>query len=129
MSKRDNPNPNWLIQLIWFVVVGWWAGQLAIILAWAAMATIIGIPIGLVIINNLSRIIALRQPEHKLDNLRGQPQRQVNFIIRFVYFILIGWWASGIWIQLGYFLCITIIGMPIGFEMFDRAAGVMSLKR
>lgn len=129
MSNAKNPNPHWFIQLVWFILVGWWAGQVTVIIAWAAMATVIGIPIGLLLINNLSKIIALRQPEHRLDEIQGTPQRQVNFIIRILYFVLIGWWASGIWIQLGYFMCLTIIGMPIGFEMFDRAAGVMTLKR
>ena len=128
-EARKEHNPHWIVQLLWFAFVGWWAGQAWMVVAWILMATVIGLPLGLVMLNMLPRVIALRVPRHELDDLSGDPRPQRNFIIRALYFLLIGWWASFLWMELAYFLCLTIIGMPIGFRMFDRTANIMTLKR
>ncbi len=40
--------PNLLVRLIWWLFVGWWASGLAVIVAWAALISIIGIPLGVI---------------------------------------------------------------------------------
>ncbi len=48
MSKVEiqaQRNPGCLIQLLWFALVGWWAGQIWVAIAWALMLTVIGIPL------------------------------------------------------------------------------------
>jgi hypothetical protein len=49
------------------------------------------------------------------------PQRNgPGLLVRALYFILIGWWFSGIWAAVAWILCITIIGLPLGLYMLNR---------
>ncbi len=127
-------NPGCLIQLIWFAFVGWWLGQLWIGVAWLLIVTIVGIPFGVMMLNMVPQVIALRgQSGLVLKSADGRltvsDKPQHNILLRAIYFILIGWWLSGIWIEVAYFFCMTIIGLPLGFWMFDLAPGIVSLRR
>ena len=48
---------------------------------------------------------------------------------RALWFVCVGWWLGAIWMGTAYFLCLIIIGLPIGIMMFDRTGGVMTLLR
>lgn len=134
---QDKTDPGCLVQLLWFIFVGWWAGQLWIVAAWLLMLSVIGIPIGVKMMNKLPQIIALRGQSQQLTittvgqttiiSTSSAPQR--NIVLRAVYFLLIGWWLSGLWIEVAYLICLTIIGLPVGFWMFDRVPGIVSLRR
>lgn len=101
------------------------------------MVTILGIPLAIMMLNKLPQIIALREQSddlivQKLGDVTvvsqgEQPQR--NIILRALYFLLIGWWFSFIWMELAYLACVTLIGLPLGFWMFDRVPAILSLKR
>ena len=45
--------PNLLVRFIWWLLIGWWASGIAVTIAWIALITIIGIPLGIWIINRL----------------------------------------------------------------------------
>jgi uncharacterized membrane protein YccF (DUF307 family) len=130
---RQN-RPGCLIQLLWFVLVGWWLGQLWIAVAWFFAATIIGIPLAVVMFNKLPDIIALRGTDTFTVTYYGNRAvvtgtPQYPLIWRALYYILIGWWLTGLWVEFAYLLCLTVIGLPIGFWMFDRVPAVLSLRR
>ncbi|HEX2981181.1 MAG TPA: YccF domain-containing protein, partial [Anaerolineaceae bacterium] len=102
--------------------------------AWILMVTIIGIPLGVAMLNMLPKIIALRDPlDHSYVSTReGWRQTnvpQVNIFLRAIYFLLVGWWLSALWMEAAYAVSLTIIGLPIGFWMFDRVPGIVSLRR
>lgn len=52
-----------------------------------------------------------------------------NLLIRALYFVLIGWWFSALWIAAAWALHASIIGMLIGFWMFDRVPAIITLAR
>lgn len=135
---ETNRNPGCLLQLLWFAFIGVWLGQVWIVVAWVLMISIIGLPLGIAMLNMLPKVIALREPEHHVRVVRHTDGRmalvdasrpQINFLLRAVYFILIGWWFSALWMELAYLLTATIIGIPLGFWMFDRVPAVLTLRR
>nr|MBA2518775.1 YccF domain-containing protein [Chloroflexia bacterium] len=58
--------PNLILRVVWFIVVGWWLGGVLSAVAWFFNATIIGLPLGLWIINRLPTFITLRPQEQDL---------------------------------------------------------------
>lgn len=128
----ENRAPNLLIRLIYFILAGWWLGGVISGLAWLLNATIIGLPIGLWLINRLPTFITLRPQEQswRLERgvlRRGQPQ--YPFLLRAAYFLLAGWWLSGLWMALAYALLLTVILLPISFWMYGRIGAVTTLYR
>ena len=130
---RQN-RPGCLVQLLWFVLVGWWAGQLWAAVAWFLAATIIGIPLAVMMFNKLPDVIALRGTDAYAVTrygdravVRDVPQH--NILLRALWYALVGWWLAAAWIEVAYILCLSFIGLPIGFWMFDRVPAVLSLRR
>ena len=131
-------NPGCLVQLLWFLFVGWWAGEVWIVAAWLLMLTVVGIPLAVKMMNKVPQVIALRGETGSLTVTTagdgpvvavGTPVPQHNIVLRGIYFLLVGWWLSGIWMELAYAMCMTIIGLPVGFWMFDKVPGLVSLRR
>lgn len=126
--------PGCLIQILWFLLIGWWAGQLWIIVAWILAATIIGIPLAVKMFNMLPDVMALRGTNTYTVTYDGKrtivrDAQQLPLVIRAVWYVLIGWWLTGIWVEVAYVISLTIIGMPIGFWMFDKVPTLLSLRR
>ena len=124
--------PNLLLRVIWFILVGWWLTGILSAAAWALNATIIGLPLGLWIINRLGFVATLRPPGtlYWVDDGALRPAaRQRPFLLRALYFLLIGWWFSGLWMAVAYVLLVTIIGMPAAFWMYGRVGAVTTLYR
>jgi len=138
MVVETSKNPGCLLQLLWFALVGWWLGQLWIAVAWFLMITIIGIPFGVMMMNMLPKVIALREPSMQTVvasrgdgsmSTRPYDRPQVNLLVRALYFLLVGWWLSALWMEAAYAISLTIIGIPIGFWMFDQVPALVSLHR
>jgi uncharacterized membrane protein YccF (DUF307 family) len=124
--------PNILVRILWFLLIGWWLGGILSGVAWFLNATIIGLPIGLWIVNRLPTFITLRPQEKSWMVENGevrQTTRQRNFVVRALYFLLIGWWFSGVWMAVAYAALITIIGFPLAFWMYGRVGAVTTLYR
>jgi uncharacterized membrane protein YccF (DUF307 family) len=135
---QTQKGPGCLVQVLWFLFIGWWAGQLWIALAWLAMLTIIGIPLGVKMLNRIPKVIALRESEKAMTVTRvgdvtvvapGGEKPQRNLLLRALYFLFIGWWLSAIWMEIAYLACVTLIGIPLGFWMFDKVPALVSLRR
>jgi uncharacterized membrane protein YccF (DUF307 family) len=90
---------------------------------------IITIPVGIAILNNIPKIMALREPDKLVTPYGPVDTPQHNIILRALWFVLVGWWLSAIVMTVAYALCMTIIGLPIGFLMFDWVPGILTLRR
>ncbi len=49
-------------------------------------------------------------------------------LLRAIWFIFIGWWLSGLAITVAYLFCVTIIGLPVGFWIFNRLPLILTLR-
>jgi len=135
LQQRDGP--GCLTQALWFIFVGWWLGLIVISIAWLLNITIIGLPLGLALLNNIPRILTLQDPkrtlqivtEGEITRVLETDQPQMNFFLRAIYFVLIGWWWSGIWLVIAYILCATIILLPLGLSMFRLTPFMTTLRR
>ena len=129
--------PGCLVSGLWFIFFGWWIGGLATLFAWLLNITILGLPIGLFILNNIPFLLILQPPASETvttsspsgTTVREREMRQINWFLRTLYFIVIGWWWSLIWMILSYIVCLTIIGLPLGLLMFRLMPAMTTLKR
>ena len=91
-------------------------------------------PLAVMMLNRIPQVIALRgETELVVKSWGGHTvvseMPQYNILLRALYFILIGWWVSALWMELAYALCMSVIGLPLGFWMFDRVPAIVSLHR
>lgn len=56
-------------------------------------------------------------------------RNQRPWIVRAVYFLLIGWWFSAVWIVLAWVIAVTVIGLPAAQWMFLRVNAILTLQR
>jgi uncharacterized membrane protein YccF (DUF307 family) len=55
-------------------------------------------------------------------------RRSPNLLIRLLWFLFIGWWASFIVITLAALVNLTVIGIPLGFWLVNRVPQTATLK-
>jgi uncharacterized membrane protein YccF (DUF307 family) len=131
--------PGCLVQLLWYLFIGWWVTQIWVAVAWVLLVSILGIPLGIWMLHRVPLVLALRDPREvryrmiplgKSDWMYqevGAPQ--YPFLLRAVYFVFVGWWLSALWMTLASLVCATIIGLPVGIWMFDLVPMLVSLQR
>lgn len=96
------------MRALWFVVVGWWLTAIVSILAWFAMVTIIGLPLGIYLVNHVPTYLTLR-PRTKTTYWVADP-------------------AGGA-MTIGHLLIVLILTIPVGLWMYNRVPFVASLYR
>ncbi len=130
--RTSDPTLYLLIRALYFVFVGLWIGPLWVMIAWLFNLTLIGMPFGAWMLNRLPQIMTLRPrpPENPVRSPFYDSNRSdsvATLLVRTAYFLLIGWWASLLWLLLGWFFAATIIGLPLAFLMFERVGTVTTL--
>jgi uncharacterized membrane protein YccF (DUF307 family) len=128
--------PGYLVRALWFVLVGWWLTAIASSVAWLLTVTIIGLPLGIWLINRIPTMLTLRpRTSYRyvyVDSTgaawTGESKLpQTPWPIRGLWFIFVGWWASGFMMSVAWILCVLIITMPIGLWLYNRVPFVASL--
>lgn len=122
-----------VVTALWFLLVGWWLSALWIAVAWFFVVLIVTMPIGLIMINKLPLIVSL-QPETTAltataEGLRVTTLPQRNLLLRALYFLVIGWWLSLLWMEAAWLVAITLVGLPLAIWMFNRVPAVTTLRR
>src|SRR5262245_51910632 len=51
-----------------------------------------------------------------------------SFLVRVLWYIFIGCWLGFFWLNIGYFFCFTVIGLPLGLIMLNRLPWVLTLR-
>lgn len=129
--------PGCLVTLLWFVFIGSWASGLWIAVAWLLIILVITMPIGLTMLNMVPKIASLREPTTEFrvvtdggaTRIREVAIAQRPFWLRALYFVLVGWWFSGIWLSVAWLASITLILLPLAIWMYNRVPAVTTLKR
>ena len=133
-TGRRGTSPSLLVRAVYFLLVGWWATGIWLGVAWLLNLTIIGIPLGIKLINQVPLVLSLkRRPIAVTADATGRitessrPQR--SLLLRAVYFLFVGWWASGVWLGLAYLASLSIVGLPLAVWMYGKLPFVVSLYR
>ena len=138
MPYEVKQGPGLLVRALWFIFIGWWLTGIVSAIAWLSMITIIGLPLGIWLINRIPTVITLRprtrEVQRMIDsagfvNFVQVPVAQVSWVVRGVWFIFVGWWASAIVMFIGWLLIVLIITLPIGLMIYNRVPFVASLYR
>ncbi len=59
---------------------------------------------------------------------RNAPEGGPGVLVRALWFVFIGWWLSGVAVAVAYIACLTILGLPIGFWLFNRLPAILTLR-
>jgi uncharacterized membrane protein YccF (DUF307 family) len=130
--------PTLGVRALWFIFVGWWLTGIVSAVAWVAMVTLIGLPLGIWLINRIPTVLTLRPRTSYRYQYTDQLGRLVSFDapidqppwwIRGLWFVFVGWWASAIAMAIGWALVVLIITLPIGLWIYNRVPAVASLYR
>jgi uncharacterized membrane protein YccF (DUF307 family) len=131
---QSNTLLHWILRAAYFLLFGLWFSGIWAALAWLLCVTIIGLPLGLWMLNRMGQIATLAPVRQELVMTPGgyvlaRDAEQAPFLLRALYFLLIGWWFSALWLALAWALSASIIGLPIAFWMINRVPGVITLAR
>jgi len=120
-----------LLQIIYFLLIGWWVGLLGAAAGYVLCVSIVFLPFGLILLNRLPGLIFLNPPGEACSE--GLPHRhrveELPFLLRALWFILLGWELGFLAISVGYCFCLTIIGLPIGIWILNRVPLLLTLSR
>jgi uncharacterized membrane protein YccF (DUF307 family) len=56
------------------------------------------------------------------------PRQGPGFLVRAVWFVLIGWWLTAIVIVIAYVLALSVLGLPFAFYLFNRIPAFLTLR-
>lgn len=131
--------PGCLVRVLYFLFIGWWLGFLWVLAAWFLNITILGLPLGLAMINSIPQVMTLRpvrvqttvQVKDGAPVLRQSAIQQHPFLLRALYFLLVGFWLSFVWMLLAWIFLVFTLGLalPLSFWMFDRVPAITTLAR
>ena len=139
---RQQSGPGIIVRALWFLFIGWWLTGFVSVCAWLAMATLLGLPLGAYLFNRIPTFLTLRPRTQEyvatsvggttFVDVRGRPQQPWS--VRLVWFVLIGWWASAIWMVIAYLLVLLSVftlGLSLiaGLMMYNRVPFIATLYR
>ena len=130
--------PGLFIRALYFLFIGWWAGLIWLNIGYFFVVTIIGLPVGLIMLNRLPLIMTLKPASQLVNiNITGNTTninittgaQQVNFLIRALYFVFVGWWTGLLWSYVAYTLFVLIVTIPVGVIMFNMLPAIITLRK
>ena len=125
------------VRALYFIFIGWWVGLIWLNVGYFFVLTVIGLPVGLVMLNRLPAVLTLKPASQQVNiNITGNTTninvggaQQVNFLIRAVYFIFIGWWAGLLLAWVAYALFVLLVTIPVGVMLLNMLPTVITLRK
>jgi len=125
------------VRALYFIFIGWWAGLIWLNIGYFFVLTIIGLPLGLVMLNRLPAVLTLKLASQSVNiNITGNTTniniggaQQLNFLLRALYFIFVGWWAGLAWSWVAYVMFVFIVTIPVGAMMLNMLPAVITLRK
>jgi uncharacterized membrane protein YccF (DUF307 family) len=136
--EHHERGPGLLIRTLWFVFIGWWLSGVVSLAAWLIGLTVIGLPLTFWVFNRIPTVLTLRPRRTSTTttideagnlHIEHSDHPQPAFWKRALYFILIGWWFSLIWIVIAWVLSVLIVTIPLAVMMQNRLPAVTTLHR
>ena len=135
VTRRQGP--PFLVRVLWYLFIGWWLTGISLALGYLAAITIVGLPLAFWIFNCTGTLLTLRprpvtvsvSHDGGVTVVESGHREQRSLLLRVVYFVLVGWWAALIWMTIAYFLCLTILLLPVGLMRLNRLPEVFTLHR
>ncbi len=114
-----------ILNILWFVLGGWLSGSLWILSGVLLAITVVGLPWAMAAFRIASfsywpfgrQVVDRGSFQHRSDLGTGG----LGLILNIVWFLLGGWYLALHHVVLGVGLCVTIIGIPFGFQHFKLA--------
>src|SRR5215469_4605394 len=103
-----------ILNVIWLVLCGWWLAILYVLAGIVAFILIITIPFGIAAF----RIAGFALWPFGRTVVRRPGAGVASGIGNVVWLVFAGWWLALGHLLTGIFLCITIIGIPLGLANF-----------
>jgi uncharacterized membrane protein YccF (DUF307 family) len=138
LDPPKRAGPHILVRVVWYFLVGWWLTAIAMTIAWLAAIVIVGLPLSFWLVNRIPTVLTLRPRREQylmvlgvdgVARMQKVATEQSSVLVRIVYFVLVGWWLSALWMGISYVLMLTILGIPLGMMMVNRIPFVFSLHR
>lgn len=129
------PSPPLLARVAWCLLAGIWLTPLWLIGTWLCLCSVVGMPLAARMLDLAPTVLTLRSPRAAVDQSRYQGTgltlvvSQHEALLRALYFVFVGWWASLTWMMVAYLIALTVIGMPAGYRMLELAPAVAHLQR
>ena len=115
------------LRIVYFVLVGWWAALIWGLVAYLCCATYVLLPAGTLMFNRLPLVLTLKPAPR--DACTGRLMRELPWLIRVIWFFVVGWWLGLLAFKLGYLLCATLVGLPLGVWVLHRLPLAMTLRQ
>ena len=138
VRARESAQIPLILRILWFVFVGWHVTLDWIVIAWLLNVTIIGMPLGLWMLDRVPQVLTLKPArgysvsevqEGRVVRTRHEGVPQRFWLLRLLYFLLVGRWFSLLWSLLAWAFCASIIGLPVGIPMLHGLPAVTTLYR
>ena len=137
-SVSTDQGPSLVVRAVYFLLIGWWASGIWLGVAWLLNVTIVLMPVGIKMINYVPKVVSLKHRTIEMEShtdadgdvtvtQRSKPQH--SLLVRGVYVLLVGWWASGIWLSVAWLASVSLVGLPVAIWMYGRLPYVVSLYR
>ena len=133
------------VRALYFIFIGSWFGFIWLNIGFGLCALVVTLPLGLAMLNRLPKVLTLRSQGTSTNvqmtsvmtagsvtnvvNVNVGGTKQVSFLIRALYFVFIGGWVGYIWACIGYGICLTVLGLPLGLMMLNRLPAVLTLRK